>query len=202
MENKKYYEFWCGNKVSEYGLQYGYVDYATLAKAFDAVLNNDIMEKTSDIGYWEQENGIIDNSEEIEEAEEAIEAAEEEKANIQEAIEAAEEEYAETETDSVEEVEAIAKKEALEKQLEKAKEEIEKLESKKEELEEEAENSYYQDIYQYYIISDNGADLLKRYTDEIVFYNSELDMYIWGITHYGTSWSYVLTNIKLEEKEN
>ena len=35
-------------------------------------------------------------------------------------------------------------------------------------------------------------------TDEIVYYNEELDMYVWGITHYGTSWDYVLTDIAIK----
>ena len=34
-------------------------------------------------------------------------------------------------------------------------------------------------------------------TDEILFYNETLDMYVWGVTHCGTSWNYVLTDIKL-----
>lgn len=53
------------------------------------------------------------------------------------------------------------------------------------------------DIYQYYIISDYGYQFLADHTDEIVFYNERLDIYIWGITHFGTSWDYVLTDIKL-----
>lgn len=61
------------------------------------------------------------------------------------------------------------------------------------------ENDYYYDIYQWYIIDNRGAELLKEYTDEIVYYDSELDVYVWGVTHYGTSWRYVLTNIKLED---
>lgn len=197
----KYYEYWCGNKVSEYGLQYGRVDYACLAKSFDAVLNNDIMGKTFDIGYWEQENGIIDNSDEIEELEEAIEEAESRISELEEAADNAEMEYADSETGSTEEAAAIEKKEALEKQLEAVKTEIEKLEAEKEELEEEQEDSYNPDVYQWYIISDNGADILKTYTNEIVYYNEELDMYLWGVTHFGTSWSYVLTSIKLNEIE-
>lgn len=63
--------------------------------------------------------------------------------------------------------------------------------------EEEDEDGYFQEVYQYYIISDSGASFLDEYTDELVFYNEELDMYLWGITHFGTSWDYVLTNIKL-----
>lgn len=61
------------------------------------------------------------------------------------------------------------------------------------------EEGYYEDIYQYYIISGYGAEILEKYTDEIVYYNEKLDMYVWGITHFGTSWDYVLTDIKLVE---
>ena len=37
-----------------------------------------------------------------------------------------------------------------------------------------------------------------RETNEIVFYSEDLDMYLWGVTHYGTSWDYVLTDIKID----
>ena len=61
------------------------------------------------------------------------------------------------------------------------------------------ENEYgeFYDVYQYYIIDYSGAQFLREYTDEIMYYHGELDMYLWGITHYGTSWDYVLTDIKL-----
>lgn len=61
---------------------------------------------------------------------------------------------------------------------------------------EEDEDGWYE-VYQYYIISDAGFIFLEDYTDEIVYYHEELDMYVWGITHFGTSWDYVLTDIKL-----
>lgn len=61
---------------------------------------------------------------------------------------------------------------------------------------EEDEDGWYE-VYQYYIISDAGFRFLEEYTDEIVYYHEELDMYVWGITHFGTSWDYVLTDIKL-----
>ena len=61
---------------------------------------------------------------------------------------------------------------------------------------EEDEDGWYE-VYQYYIISDSGFRFLEEYTDEIVYYHEELDMYVWGITHFGTSWDYVLTDIKL-----
>ena len=137
----------------------GYVDYGTLAKSFDAVLNNEIMQKTYDIGYWEQESGFINNVEKIEELQEMIEEF------------------------------------MLDNEDGKYTEKLEELQEQIDELYEEAENSYNQDIYQYYIVSDNGAKILKE-INEIVFYNEELDMYVWGVTHYGTSWSYVLTDIK------
>lgn len=58
---------------------------------------------------------------------------------------------------------------------------------------------YEEDIYQDYIISEYGYEFLSEYTDEIVLYNEKLDIYLWGITHFGTSWDYVLTDIELEK---
>ncbi len=63
--------------------------------------------------------------------------------------------------------------------------------------EEEDDDGNYLDVYQYYIINGSGAQFLEDYTDELVFYNEELDMYLWGITHFGTSWDYVLTDLEL-----
>lgn len=161
-------KYFYGNEISEYGQQHGYVDYATLAKAFDAVLNNTIVQRTWDmVGYWEQESGFVDNTEEIEELKEKIE-------ELEEQLEKFEQEnqpllYIST------------------------KNEIEELEDQIAELE--GQQDQMDDIYQYYIVSDNGAKILKE-INEIVFYNEELDIYVWGVTHYGTSWSYVLTDIK------
>ena len=158
-------EYFCGNKASDYAIKNGYLDYMTLAKAFDAV-SSDIISKTNGIiGDWEQENGFIDNSEEIETIEDNISELESSLDNIEE--------------DSTEYT-AIQEK-------------IEGLEEQKEELENEAEP----EIFQYFIISESGAEILKDYTDEIVFYNEELNMYVWGVTHWGTSWDYVLTDIPL-----
>ena len=53
-------------------------------------------------------------------------------------------------------------------------------------------------IFQDYIISEYGYKFLEEFTDEIVFYNEKLDMYVWGVTHFGTAWSHVLTDIKLD----
>lgn len=108
-----------GVKVSNYGLENGYLDYYTLSKIVgDSVLNNAIVPY---IGFyeWEVVNGCEEN-----------------------------------------------------------------------------EEGYYE-VYQYYIISDSGASFLQEHTDEIVYYHEELDMYVWGITHFGTAWDYVLTDIEL-----
>lgn len=147
-----------GNEISEYGQEHGYVDYRTLAKAFDAVLNNDIIKRTWDVvGYWEQESGFVDHTEEIEELQEKIEEL------------------------------------MLDNEDDEHADEIEELQDRIDELEEEQDSM--DEIYQYYIVDDNGARILKE-INEIVFYNEELDMYVWGVTHWGTSWDYVLTDIR------
>lgn len=58
------------------------------------------------------------------------------------------------------------------------------------------EEAFY-DVYQFYMISEAGYRVLSELTDEIVYYNDRLDIYVWGITHFGTSWDYVLTDVKL-----
>lgn len=54
-------------------------------------------------------------------------------------------------------------------------------------------------VFQDYIISEYGYKLLEDLTNELVFYNDKLDVYIWAITHYGTSWDHVLTDVELIE---
>lgn len=61
---------------------------------------------------------------------------------------------------------------------------------------------YDEDIYQYYIIDDSLANRLIENTDEIIYYHNKLDIYILGVTHFGTSWDYVLTEFKLEKVED
>lgn len=116
-------EYFYGNKISDYGLKNGYVDYRTLAKAFDAVLNNNIFGIAWELGDWSLESGYTPAEDE--------------------------------------------------------------------------EEDYEPEIFQWYIVDDNGAEILKE-AGEIVYYHEALDMYLWGVTHWGTSWDYVLTNIKLE----
>lgn len=57
--------------------------------------------------------------------------------------------------------------------------------------------NYEEEIFQFYIISEYGSELLSELTDEIVLYNERLDLYLWGVTHFGTGWECVLTDVKL-----
>lgn len=155
-----------GNEASDYAKENGYLDYATFAKAFDAVINNNIMEKTAEIGYWEQESGNVDNSDEIEELDDKKTDLEYEMIDLDE------------ESD----------------EWKRLNEQVEEIDDKISELQDEQDRE--PEIFQYFIVSDEGARILED-ADEIVFYNEELDMYVWGVTHWGTSWDYVLTDIKL-----
>ena len=114
-------DLFLGKKVSIYGKQNGYVDYATLASAFDYILNNTLINATP-FEDWEDVSGICYD-----------------------------------------------------------------------------EDDYYPQIYQWYIISEAGFRILDKFTHEIVLYNEKLDIYLWGVTHFGTAWDYVLTDIKLDE---
>ena len=113
-------KYFCGNEISAYGQKHNRLDYATFAKAFDAVLNNNIFSMGWDIGNgWELVNGS-DYDEETEE---------------------------------------------------------------------------YNEVFQWFIVSDSGAQMIQDYTNEILYYHEELDIYLWGVTHWGTSWDYVLMDI-------
>ena len=52
-------------------------------------------------------------------------------------------------------------------------------------------------VMQDFIITKFGYELLKKYTDELVFYNEKLDMYIWGVTNWDIGFAYELTDVKL-----
>lgn len=47
----------------------------------------------------------------------------------------------------------------------------------------------FDEVFQWYIISD--PDFLMEHTDELVFHDGELGLYVWGVTHFGTAWDYV-----------
>lgn len=126
--------YFCGQKISDYGIEHNRVDYATLLKSFDAVLNNTIISLPEFCDYWELENGS---------------------------------DYTYYDADG-NEVEPG----------------------------EDYENCEPVEVYTWYIISEAGAEILKDFTNEIVYYNEKLDIYLLGIQHFGTAYSNVLTEIK------
>ena len=173
--------YFYGNEISPYGQEHGYVDYRTLAKAFDAVMCNDIMSKTNgQFGFWEpycgeecyyedSEGKWYDESEAQERIDELTERTEE--------IESRMAELRDADADDSEE-------------FRKLEEELSALESDIEEL----QDPRFYDFYQYFIVDCYGAGILEE-AGETVWYNETLDLYVWGVTHWGTSWDYVLTNI-------
>lgn len=155
-------KYFYGNKISNYGLQNKRVDYGTLAKCFDAVLNNEIIGATANIGYWDMISNGTDQDQ--------IDMLNDEIEHLTDIL-----------NDMNEDTEGYK---ALD-------DKIDGLMDRVAELEE------FPEIYQYYIVSDNAVDILEE-AHQIVFYNDDLDMYVWGVTHYGTSWDYVLTDIAVE----
>jgi hypothetical protein len=57
--------------------------------------------------------------------------------------------------------------------------------------EENAADQSENEVFQWYIIDQGTAERLKRSTGELIFYSEKLDVYVLGVTHYGTSWDYV-----------
>ena len=65
------------------------------------------------------------------------------------------------------------------------------------------ENDCTIDIYQYFIVdfSNWTYELMTKYKEQfgkefILYYIEELGLYILGVTHFGTGWDYVLTDIE------
>jgi hypothetical protein len=59
--------------------------------------------------------------------------------------------------------------------------------------EENAVGQYETEVFQWFIIDDNTAERLRRSTKELVCYSEKLNVYVLGVTHYGTAWDYVTT---------
>lgn len=165
-------KYFYGNEISEYGLKNGYVDYRTLAKCGDMVLCNDITKL-----FYSSINGEYIDPQQVNGFIDNSEQIDE----LQEKIDNLLDEYRETDD------------EQREKELS---EQIDELQEQINSLEYEQDNN--PEIFQYYIISDNLAEILKELTNEIIYYIDFLGVYVWGVTHWGTSWDYVLTNIKIE----
>ena len=65
---------------------------------------------------------------------------------------------------------------------------------------EEDGKTYYNDIYQYFIIDFSPwmlDDIKEKYSDELIIsYSDLLDNYVLMVDHFGTAWDYVLTDIE------
>lgn len=89
--------------------------------------------------------------------------------------------------------------EALEEEVKELTKLKERLEAELDDLE--CEDTTEAEYYQYFIVSDSGAQILEENTNEALWYNAELDLYVWGVGHFGTAWDYVLTSIPCETYE-
>lgn len=164
-------KYFYGYKISQYGLDNKRLDYKTLYNAVGGIMVNDISKL-----FYSSVNGEYIEPEQINGYIDNTDKIEE----LQEQIDDLLDQYREEEND-IKAAEIMADIDSLE-------EEIKELEN---------EQDYQQDIYQYFIISSWAADVISEFTNDPVFYIDYLDMYIWGITHWGTSWDYVLTDVKI-----
>lgn len=174
MNEKKYFY---GTEISKAGVEAGKVDYYAFSKAFNHVLNNDIYGELECKGcYFEQVSGMIDNSEEIEALEDATTELEDAISSLCEAQNATE--YSSTQRvydDEIAELDRIRRD----------------MYGKIEDLQNEQAGG---EVFQWYIVGSEALNLLSE-NNEIVMYNERLDLYLWGVTHCGTSWTDVLTDI-------
>ena len=54
------------------------------------------------------------------------------------------------------------------------------------------------EIYSWFLVDDDSAELLKN-AGEYVFYNESLDLYAWGLDHFGTPYNGCPTNIRIPD---
>lgn len=181
-------EWFYGNEVSLYGKEQGYVDYRTFSRAFDAVMNNNIISELENAGFYFDpvQDGSSDYSDEIDELRDA---AEDLRDQATEKTDAADE--AEEAGDAAEAEKLRAEAAELEAEADKKDEEADDLEAEQDPPE----------IFQYFIVDDAGAEIIQEWTDDPLFYCEALDLYVWGVTHWGTSWDYVLTDIRINAGE-
>lgn len=69
------------------------------------------------------------------------------------------------------------------------------------ETDEETDNYEYDEVFQYYIITESAAERFKKYTNELVIYYDCADIYLLCVKHWGTSWTCVSANWKEEDDE-
>lgn len=57
----------------------------------------------------------------------------------------------------------------------------------------------YDEIYQFYIVDNPDLFMKLEYPTAT---SNILDLYVVGITHWGTSWDYIMTNIDIDKYKN
>lgn len=60
-------------------------------------------------------------------------------------------------------------------------------------------NEDEQEVFQWYIVPESALWILEQ-NNEITYYSEKADMYLWGVTHWGTAWDYVLTDIQWDDE--
>lgn len=163
--------YFYGQKLTDYELEQGYVSYGTLAKCFNLVqCGADILE---DYDY-EIVSGGVDEDRIYE-----LKSRQEELEDIKESLEG--------------NLLYVTGNKYL-----KLSGELSAVEDELVEINDELYNIYdTSDYQQYYIVDESAEDILKL-NNENVFYIDKLGILVWGVTHIGTSWNLVLTNIKIE----
>ena len=155
--------------ASNTGIENNRVDEETLFQVIKGISADDIFKKTQEygIGNWELVNGSLYVHYDCEGNDYTDEEAQERIQELEELIDNADEEA---------QADEIAAWKA----------DIQNL-----------EDGVAYDIHQIYLVSEKAARILIEESDEIVFYNQELNAYVWCITFCEADWSEVLTSIPL-----
>lgn len=162
-------KFYYGNPVSDYGMEHNRVDYSTFAKAFNHVYCDfEALQAASNFDF--EPVGGSELYYELDGITYTPDEMEEKKEELKAHLEEVEE-------------------------MEETPDTLEEIASIENDLEELQEEKYY-DVFQWFIVPENALPILEE-NNEIVYYSDTLNLYVWGVTHYGTSWDYVLTDINI-----
>lgn len=179
MRNKYYY----GKKISDYGLERGFVDLNTFSEVMGGVMHCSILQKITDLELeWEIVNGSLyeyfdtdGNVYSYDEAQDKINC-------IQSKIDELQEEIENIDDEDNEDIES------LEQAIKNLEEEINTLEEPEEKT-----------LYRYYIISAEAAEtLMQDSEEELLMYCKEMDIYVWCMTKHGENWNNILTDIPVK----
>lgn len=182
-------KYFLNSKISAYGEANGYVDLAALAANFshircraDGLLDYEMeLKNGSEYYYYDNDGKAYSESErddKVEEIQEKIEELEDKKFEYETMLEASQSQH---------------RLDRLEKLIETLDDAIYGLNDELSTLEQPEGKT----VFSFEIIDRSGYEMLSEYTDEIVYYIPDLDVYLWGITHCGIGWTEVLTPIPI-----